>query len=171
MSSGGQNRLILFLLFSEMAPTKVGCGVFDAESFSGCLSFSLNLGGCWEGCRYCVSCNTIHRKPAPLLLYFQPWEQCLKPGEEEEETLMAPLQPSTTAKYNPRFSSRRSLFTCASRFSTMDLVCSKATAIQCHWMSIVQSGDPCYASFFPIHFLFIRCSLEAAVSPFMEKPD
>ena len=145
-------------------------GFFDNESFSGHLWFSLILWGYWEGDECCVSCNAIHRKPAPLLLYLQPREQCLKTGKEDE-MLMAPLQPSNMAKCNPKFSSRRCLSTCASRLIILDFVCIKATEIQCPRTSIVQTEDPCFASVFPTHFLFIRCSLEAAVSPFMEKPN
>lgn len=65
--------VIFFLLFSEMVPTKVGCGVFHIESFSSHLSFSLNLRGFRKGNGSCESCNAIHKRSAPHILCLQPW--------------------------------------------------------------------------------------------------
>lgn len=71
----------------------------------------------------------------------------------EEQMLLAPLQPSSILRCNPRFRSRRCLPTWASRFTSMDLIYRMATSTQCPWASIYITGELCYALFFPVFTL------------------
>lgn len=78
-----------------------------------------------------------------------------KPGNGEQ-MLLAPLQPSSISRCNPRFPSRRCLPTWASRFTSMDLTCRMATSMQRPWASMctIPLLCPFFLSF------FVRCCLE-----------
>lgn len=69
----------------------------------------------------CCPLETTSSSPVP------PARQHLKPSKEEE-MFMTPLQPSSMAKLNPKFSSRRFMSSCAARLTILDLDCSKATS-------------------------------------------